>query len=167
MSRTQWFCEQLTHSMAGFVWTVEQIPAEHWHSLPPHPNWLGQWSLARHVFHLYYQERYVVQASLKNMLHLSSVVEERPEEESAWQQEQSSVQELLQHFQTFRQQTIELISNLSEEEWEKPYEEVFWHKPWTVTKAWQHTLEHTHDVLRLQLFWDSAAYLDAHPEETH
>ena len=73
------------------------------------------------------------------------------QEVGAWQQEQRSVEELLQQFQTFRHQTIELISTLSEDEWEKPREEAFWNKPltiqWTVTKAWQHTLEHTHDVL--------------------
>lgn len=80
MTRTQWFCEQLSNSMTGFVWAVECISTEHWHSFPPRPSWLGQW---------------------------------------------------------------------------------------TVTKAWQHTLEHTHDVLRLHLFWDAAAYLDAYPEEIH
>ena len=171
MTRTQWFCEQLSNSMTGFVWAVECISTEHWHSLPPRPSWLGQWNLAHHVFHMQYQERYVVQASIKDLLRLPLAIGERPGEEGAWQQEQRSVEELLQQFQTFRHQTIELISTLSEDEWEKPREEAFWNKPltiqWTVTKAWQHTLEHTHDVLRLHLFWDAAAYLDAHPEEIH
>lgn len=165
MSHTQWFREQLSNSMAGFVWAAEHIPTEYWYSIPPRPDWLGQWGFARHVFHMQYQERYVVQAGIKDMLHLPMAIGERPEEEGAWQQEQRTVQELLYHFQVFRQQTIELISTLSEDEWEKTREEAYWNKPltlqWVITKAWQHTLEHTHDVLRLHLFWDAAAHLDA------
>ena len=171
MTHIQWFCEQLQNSMTGFVWAVECLAPEHWQSSPPRPSWLGQWSLARHVFHLQYQERYVVQDSINDWLHLSLSIEERPAEEEAWQQEQRSVQELLQQFQTFRGQTAELISNLTEDEWEKPSEKAYWGQSltmqWFMTKAWQHTLEHTHDVLRLHLFWDAAAYLDAHPEESH
>jgi DinB family protein len=171
MTHSQWFCEQLTNSMTGFGWAVECLAPEHWYSSPPRPNWLGQWSLARHVFHMQYQERYVVQVGIKDLLHLSPFTEERPKEEDAWQQEQRSVQELLQQFQTFRCQTSELISHLIEDEWEKPREKAYWNDPltlqWIITKAWQHTLEHTHEVLRLHLFWAAATYLDAHPEEIH
>jgi hypothetical protein len=63
MTPPQWFCEQLSNSMTGFVWAVECLAPEHWHSSPPRPNWFGQWSLARHVFHMQYQERYFLAAS--------------------------------------------------------------------------------------------------------
>ena len=29
---------------------------------------------------------------------------------------------------------------------------------WVVSKTFQHTAEHTHDLMRLVLFWDVAAY---------
>jgi hypothetical protein len=85
MTHLQWFHEQLSNSMAGFVWAVEHIPTERWLNLPPGPDWLGQWSLARHVFHLQYQEQYVVQPGIQSMLHLPITAGERPEEEKAWQ----------------------------------------------------------------------------------
>ncbi len=170
MTHAHWFCEQLSNSAASFAWAVEHTPQEHWHALPPKSYALGEWSLARHVFHLQYQERYVVHANLQSILSLSLDIGEHPEEQSAWQQEQRSVERLLQQFHTYRQSTIGLIEHISEDEWEKPREMTWWNKPltlqWVVTKAWQHTLEHTHTLLRLQLFWDPATYRDAHPEHS-
>ena len=169
MEDSQLLREQLASSVQGFVWAVEHIPVERRYSAPPMPNWLGQWSLARHVFHMQYQEYYVVQAGLKEMLHLPPHPEERPEEESAWQQEQRPLEELLRQFQVLREQTGELIRTLSQEEWATPREATNWEIPmnihWFIAKVWQHTLEHTHDALRLYLFWDAAVEMAANPEK--
>jgi hypothetical protein len=55
-----------------------------------------------------------------------------------------------------RAQQIALLPDFSPSAWDET-REMGWGPVtllWVVTKTYQHTCEHTHDVLRLRLFWD-------------
>jgi hypothetical protein len=87
--------------------------------------------------------------------------DELDDEEVVWQKQDQDVRSMLTAFQQARNELIALLATFTEEEWEAPREEEPWGNitlRWVVTKAYQHTCEHTHDVLRLVLFWDFAAY---------
>ena len=59
MELSQWFDSQFHSSMEGFVWAVQQLPAERLQIVPPIQ--LGAWSAAQHVFHMLdYEERFVL-----------------------------------------------------------------------------------------------------------
>ena len=50
-----------------------------------------------------------------------------------------------------------LPSQFDDQLWHEPRETEFWGTVtllWVVTKTYQHTSEHIHDVLRMALFWD-------------
>jgi hypothetical protein len=62
---------------------------------------------------------------------------------------------LLTAFKTIRTQQLELLTQLNTQTW---YEErdIIWGRfplKWVVTKTYQHTLEHTDEVLRAYLWW--------------
>ena len=57
MNLSQWFQTQLQASANGFVWGVEQVPQERRYVRPPGP--LGEWTAARHLFHMLFWDRWV------------------------------------------------------------------------------------------------------------
>jgi hypothetical protein len=59
--------------------------------------------------------------------------------------------EMIEHFRLGRTAQIALLDRYDEPTWEIELETVWGLKPlrWVVTKTYQHTNEHTHDVLRL------------------
>ena len=55
-----------------------------------------------------------------------------------------------------REEQLALLGQLSTSAWEEP-RECMWGLvtlKWVVSKTFQHTAEHTHDVMMLVLFWD-------------
>jgi len=83
------------------------------------------------------------------------------DEQRAWQKQDQDVGSMLATFQQARNELITSLAAFTEEEWDAPREEEPWGTitlRWIITKAYQHTCEHTHDVLQLVLFWDFAAY---------
>jgi len=67
------------------------------------------------------------------------------------------IEEMLVQFEHIRHEEINLLSKFKEADWNFKRETTFWGNVslfWLVSKTYQHTLEHTHDVLRLTLFWD-------------
>jgi hypothetical protein len=73
------------------------------------------------------------------------------------QQDALSVEDMLARFERVRHEEIDLLPRFSQETWEARQRTIFWGDVslhWLVGKTYQHTLEHTHDILRLSLFWD-------------
>ena len=63
---SQWFNEQLQSSANGFVWGTEQVPEARRYAQPP--TGLGEWTVARHVFHLYFYEKTIALPSMQQWL---------------------------------------------------------------------------------------------------
>ena len=68
----------------------------------------------------------------------------------------SRLTELLDQFCAVRRAQIALLSQVSEQAWHAQQMTGWGPIPllWLVSKTYQHTNEHTSDVLRLALFWD-------------
>lgn len=154
---TQWFSEHLKSSAEEFVWAVEQVPVERRTIAPPES--LGEWSAARHVFHMLAYEQYIALPTMRIWLGDPFPSIDDLDEDALWQQNAGrDLPALLEQFRAGRAAQIELLTRLSDAAWEETRDTIWGQKTlrWVVTKTFQHTAGHTHDVLRLALFWDRA-----------
>jgi hypothetical protein len=160
MDLSQWFSGQLTSSVEGFIWSVGQVAPERRLIAPPAP--FGEWSAARHVFHMYYYEQTIALPSMRIWLGDPFPYEEHDyqedvhKEEKAWNDSHHALETLLTDFRTVRAEQIVLLQEFDESTWDEQRKTIWGDKTlkWVVTKTFQHTAEHTHDVLRMALFWD-------------
>jgi hypothetical protein len=154
MQFLDWFDKHLQASADGLVWGVEQVPAARHYCQPP--SHLGEWSVARHLFHMVYYEQKIALQVMREWLGAPTLVYEDAEED-AWQTAQAvTVEQFLTQFRAVRNEQLVLLPLFKESTWYKE------HKTfggsvrllWVVSKTYQHTVEHTNDVLRMALFWD-------------
>ena len=150
MDSTQWFEYQLQSTLDGFLWAVRQVPNDRWSALPPTP--LGEWSVAQHVLHLFEYERDLALPSMHQWLGAPPAVRK-----AAHENETFTVEFMLTQFEQVREAEIAHLRQFDQEQWTSNQNTTFWGEVslfWLVSKTYQHTLEHTHDILRLALFWD-------------
>ena len=154
---SQWFNEQLQSSANGFVWGTEQVPEARRYPQPP--KGLGEWTVARHVFHLYYYEKTIALPSMQQWMGGSMPEGEDSDEDIAWSKSQDTVESLLEKFRAVRAEQIALLPNFDDTVWNTAREAIWGPVTllWVVSKTYQHTAEHINDVMRIGLFWD--AYL--------
>lgn len=158
---TDWFRAQLEQTGELFVWALEQMPAER-RAVPPPGR--DEWSAVWHAFHLTYYERELALPSMRQWLGGAMPNDKKLDEDAAgaagheWDG-------TIAAFRRGRAEQIALLERLDAAEWEIA-RETGWAPVapeggvtlrWVVTKTLQHTAEHTHDVLRMALFWDYAA----------
>ena len=154
MDLTQWFSTQLDASAEGFLWAVEQVPPGRRLAKPP--RGLGEWNVARHVFHMMYYEQQIALPSMKIWLgEPFTLSDEEYDEDSAWG-EGRAIEPMIADFRAVRAEQIVLLPQFSEHVWEETRSTTWGDVSlkWVVTKTYQHTNEHTSDVLRMALFWD-------------
>ena len=86
------------------------------------------------------------------------LIEEEYDEDAAWGDDQD-LEIMLAQFQEIRATQIALILKFKEALWEEKRETVWGDVSlrWVVSKTFQHTAEHLHDVLSIVLFWDMIA----------
>lgn len=151
---SQWFYEQLRASADGFVWGTEQIPEARRYSQPP--KGLGEWTVARHVFHLWYYEQTIALPSMQQWLGGTIPLLEDAGEDIAWSKTQERVESLLEKFKNVRAEQIALLPKFEDASWNTTCEAIWGPVTllWVVSKTYQHTAEHTNDVMRIGLFWD-------------
>ena len=153
MELSQWFDYQLRSTLDGFIWAVQQVPKERLYTLPPTP--LGEWSADQHVFHmLEYEERFVL-PSMYQWLGVPAIIPE--ESEKGIEQSPPQIEEKLSLFEQIRESEISMLSKFDPTAWNTIQKTTFWGEVslyWLVCKTYQHTAEHTHNVLSLTLFWD-------------
>jgi hypothetical protein len=151
MNTTQWFQFQLQASGEGFVWGVEQVPSERRALLPPAR--FGEWTAARHVFHMLFYEQTIALPSMQQWLGGPLPVD--LDEDVAWTGENQDTDRLLARFKQVRAEQIALLPRFEAADWQSTREAVWGPRSllWVVSKTYQHTAEHTHDVMRLALFW--------------
>lgn len=157
MDLSEWFSTHLNASVDGFVWAVEQVPIER--RLVSPPATLGKWSAARHVFHMFYYEQMVALPSMRQWLGMPfTLTEEDYQEDIAWGNSKD-LESLLADFRQVRAEQIVLLPQFNESTWNETRKAVWGNVTlkWVVTKTFQHTAEHTHNILSMALFWDMHA----------
>ena len=155
---SDWFRHQLQASADGFVWAVEQVPAARRFVSPPNLWGLGEWTVARHAFHMVYYDEGIALPSMRQWLGAQIQAFDEDGEDAAWGDGQD-LDTLLTRFRATRAEQIALMDEFDSELWEEardaPWGSV--NLRWVVSKTYQHTLEHTHNILQIALFWDFAA----------
>jgi DinB superfamily len=156
MDLSQWFTDQLSSGADGFIWAVEQVPEERRLHAPPKP--LGEWNAARHVFHMLYYEQNVAVPSMKIWLGVPfTVTDQDDDEDAAWGEgKDQDLETILTDFRRVRAEQLELLPRFTEQLWQETRKTIWGDKTlqWVVSKTFQHTAEHIHDVMRIALFWD-------------
>ena len=161
MELAQWFDYQLRSTLDGFVWAVRQVPKERLYTLPPKS--LGEWSTAQHVFHMLEYEEDFALPSMSQWLGVPRVIPE--ESVHGFTKNQLDVEERLTRFERVRRAEIDMLSKFDHDSWGTVMRTNFWGDVslyWLVCKTYQHTAEHTHNVLSLNLFWDGDARHASH-----
>ena len=155
-----WFHQQIQASTEGFLWAVEQVPQDR-HYLPPRPD---RWSVARIVYHMLCYDQHIGLPALRqwtggefSMAGLTGSAEgDAALEEAHWQQGKGhEMQAMLTTFKELRAEQLTLLQQFPEPVWseERP---ALWGPvtfKWVATKNYQHTLEHTDEILRSYLWW--------------
>ena len=152
-----WFHVQLTSSAEAFFWAIGQVPAERRLLAPP--DALGEWSVARHVFHLFAYERRLALPNMRLALGQTYIKDATYQEEVEWAKGHD-LDTLLIDFRRIRDKEIALLGNYTAEDWERTIISPNWEEValrWTVTKTLQHTFDHTNSILAMSLFWDAFA----------
>lgn len=159
MELSQWFRQQLQVSMDGFLWAVEQIPQDRLYQEPLS----DRWSAARVVYHmLSYEQRLALPSILQwtggPLPVASSQLADEMKEDYLWADGQRhEIQKMLADFKSIRIQQLEALSQLCLQSWNEERDTIWGQKPlkWVVTKTYQHTLEHTDELLKAYLFlWE-------------
>lgn len=147
----------LRQSVEDFAWAVARMPADHRTlASPGHPE---DWPADRHVFHLLAYERYVALPSMRQWSDRAPAPREAdlPSEDALWAAPATDrdVDTLLAALRTVRAEQLALLARIPPTAWDD-VRPALWGATslrWVLTKTYQHTCEHTHDVLRLLLFW--------------
>jgi hypothetical protein len=158
MILSDWFHYQLQASGDGFVWAIEQLPEARRYLAPPrHPE---EWSAARHAFHMLYYDQHFSLASMRQWLGRPRPSLDDLHEDDEWAAGLGKdTRSIFEQFRAVRAEQITLLAQFDDALWHEARETAFWGTvtlQWVVTKTYQHTAEHIHEVLRMALFWDAS-----------
>lgn len=124
MDLSSWFTTQLNTGAEGFIWAIEQVP-QNWRWIAP-PKGLGEWDVARHVFHMLYYEQIAVVPCMKIWLDQTPTINEADyDEDSAWD-EGHDLQTMFTDFRRVRAAQLELLPNFNEQLWHEARPTPFW-----------------------------------------
>jgi hypothetical protein len=154
MNFSEWFREHLQVGADGFVWSAEQLPEARRYAQPP--TGLGEWSVARHIFHMLYYEQTIALPSMQQWLGGIIPRIDDSDEDVAWAENKESIENLLIQFRNVRTEQISLLPKFEDAVWNETREAVWGPVTllWVVSKTFQHTAEHTNDVMQMRLWWD-------------
>jgi len=163
MDEIGWLGDELGRSGVGFAWAVRQVPADRLELAPP--AGLGEWSALRHLFHMVWYEREFALPTMRLWLGGTPFTDDGLDEEADWQAQRTGVElgALLHAFAEGRDEQRAFLARLDPTAWTEERLIGPSGKPrpvplsWVVAKTYQHTAEHTNDVLRIALFWDRFA----------
>ena len=159
---SEWFTPQLQSGADGFVWAVRQVPQERWEAKPPKA--LGEWPMAQHVFHMLFYEREMVLPHMRHWLGvpLASLEDWQKifsQANASWTP-QLHVENMITDFLQVRAEQIAMLQHFDDTLWHEARPNTIWGEvplKWIVSKTFQHTAEHTNDIMRMALFWDAFA----------
>jgi hypothetical protein len=113
----------------------------------------------RQLHHITYYERRLVLPSMNLWLGGDVVDMSDYDDRADWAHNSVSLEEFLAQFIAVRQAQIKLLQNFSSEQWLEERETEWGLVPlhWIVSKTWQHSYEHTSNIMRIALLWDTFA----------
>ena len=159
MQQSQWFYQQIQASTQGFLWAIEQIPQERHFVLPR----AERWSLARILYHMVQYDLLIGLPTLRQWRGESYALagmsgdqkEDAAREEANWRNgEGQIVPEMIATFKDLRADQLVLLQQFQEPDWNEA-RTTLWGPvilKWFVVKTYQHTLEHTDEILRMYLW---------------
>lgn len=168
MDHAQSFTTLLQSGTDILLWALQQVPEDRLYTVAAkRPE---SWPVARHILHIQYQEEQVVLPCMRRWLHdeyaaLYQAEDEKRieryrdyallvhDEEIAWQQA-PDIEMRQEKFRAGRKEQITLLARLTPGVWEETRETVWGQVTlrWTITKTYQHTLEHSNDILKHALY---------------
>lgn len=160
MDEMRWLSDELGRSGSGFDWALRQVPADRLDLTPP--SGLGEWSAVRHLFHLVWYEREIALPTMRLWHGGPPFTEQGLDEGADWAADRAGVEleVSLRAFAAGRDEQRALLTRLDPAAWTiertTGWSDLPWPVPlrWVVAKTYQHTVEHTSEVLRIALFWD-------------
>jgi hypothetical protein len=104
---------------------------------------------------MFFYEQNIALPSMYQWLGKPCLVEGVPEE-IAWGEGSDDIDSLLIEFKKVRDEQVQLLAKFDDQAWNSTCETIWGPVTlsWVVSKTYQHTAEHTSDILRLALFWD-------------
>ena len=156
----RWLSDELGRSALGYDWAVRQVPEDRLDLTPPPGLW--EWSALRHLYHLVWYEREIALPTMRLWPDGPPFTEEGLDEEAAWTADRAGVEleAWLRLLAAGRDEQRARLAGMDAAAWtaERPtgWDDLPRPVPlrWVVAKTYQHTAEHTNDVLRIALFWD-------------
>lgn len=157
MHLSDWFKQQLQASAQGLLWATELIPQERLY-VAPRPD---RWPVARLVYHVVCYEQRLALPSMHQWLggpkpEVGTLEEDQVVENRLWNDGQGhDIAQLLADFRTVRAAQLALLDQFSAQCWQEERDALWGGRSlqWVVTKTYQHTLEHTDEILRHYLWW--------------
>ena len=157
MDEMRWLGDELGRSALGFEWAIRQVPSKRL-TVPP-PMGLGEWPALRHLHHLVWYEREFALPSMRIWLGAAPPDGDALDEDADWAADQPTleVDALLRSLVAGRDEQRAILTGLDAAAWTTARTTGWDDVPlrWVVSKTYQHTAEHTNDVLRIALFWDA------------
>jgi hypothetical protein len=155
MDEMRWLSDELLRSCAGFAWAIRQVEDAHLRIAPP--QGLGEWPALRHLHHLVWYEREYALPSMRHWVGGPPLDDQALDEAAAWAAEGPgfTVEGGVRELEAGREAQAALLAVLDPSAWHASVATVWGDMPprWVVSKTYQHTAEHTNDVLRIALFW--------------
>jgi len=153
MKLVQWFNDQLQASAEGLIWGFEQVPVARRNTRPP--DALGEWNALRHIFHMIHYEKTMALPGMRQWLG-GPFPPPSEDEDVAWGKIQPDPDQLLAEFRKIRSEQITLLPKFDDAAWTAAHNTIWGQFTllWVVSKTYQHTAEHTSDILKIALFWD-------------
>jgi hypothetical protein len=156
MERAQWWTQRLQGSLDNFLWAVDQIPAERQFVAPRE----GRWPAARILFHLGWYEHHIALPQMRQWFGEPAPPATSQEEDAATEEQDwnggtgHTIAAMTSTLQAVRADEVALVVQAPDDLWLQERAALWGTKSlqWVVTKTFQHTLEHTDEILR-QYLW--------------
>lgn len=166
MSTKDFLAKQLIETAQVIEWALTLFPKERLTEKPPHgihsndPEWFGQWSALRLLFHLVYYEETIALPSLRHWLgDPKPSYPDNSVEDDEWEKG-NDLTNLLLRFQDVRREQVGVINKIDDKHWNEEKIRFYSHgmvsAAWFVAKTIQHSFSHGDKLLRKALYWDDA-----------
>ena len=161
MTSAGFYQTQLQNSLELLKWVTTNL-ADHLTEEPPATY--TQWSVQRHIYHLWVYEHYVT-AMMRSWLADAAAPSDDTIQEfnTLWANQATDwskipFDEILTRLTTVRQEQIDLIGKYTQDDWQRKMPMVWGDVSleWTVAKTIQHATEHTDTLMKLNLWWQTS-----------
>ena len=154
MNLFQWFQDQLQASAEG-LFGLHNKYEKHDNAFS-HLKVSANGASRRHIFHMALYEQTYAFPSMRQWLGEAPPSLKGVDEDVAWGEGRDDIEIMLSEFKQLRIEQVALFPKYDVVHVEMS-NKTFWERvtlSWVVSKTFQHTAEHTSDVMQIALFWD-------------